>query len=63
MDGSVYTLAVQTDGRILMGGAFGTVNGVVRNRIARLGTDGTLDVGFSPGSGADGAVFCRGGNI
>jgi uncharacterized delta-60 repeat protein len=57
MNGSVFTLTVQSDGRILVGGAFGTVNGVVRNRIARLGSDGTLDVGFSPGSGADGSVF------
>ena len=56
-DGSVYTLLVQSDGNILIGGAFGSVNGVVRNRIARLGPDGTLDVGFSPGSGADGSVF------
>jgi uncharacterized delta-60 repeat protein len=56
-DGSIYTLLVQTDGRILIGGAFGTVNGVVRNRIARLADDGTLDVSFSPGSGSDGPIF------
>ena len=56
-DGAVSALLVQTDGNILIGGAFGNVNGVVRNRIARLGPDGTLDVGFSPGSGADGSVF------
>ena len=56
-DSSVYALHVQTDGNILVGGAFGTVNGVVRNRLARLGLDGSLDVGFSPGSAADGAVF------
>lgn len=56
-DGAVYTVAAQSDGKILMGGAYGTVNGVVRNRISRIGTDGTLDVGFSPGSGADDAVF------
>jgi hypothetical protein len=56
-DGAVYTLHVQTNGRILVGGAFGTINGVVRNRIARVATDGTLDVSFSPGSGADGSVF------
>jgi uncharacterized delta-60 repeat protein len=57
MDGSVYSLLVQTDGRILVGGAFGTVNGVVRNRIARISNDGSLDVSFSPGSGSDGPVF------
>jgi len=56
-DGSVYSVVVQSDGRVLVGGAFGSVNGVVRNRIARVGIDGTLDVSFSPGSGADGSVF------
>jgi uncharacterized delta-60 repeat protein len=56
-DGSIYTLHLQSDGRILVGGAFGTVNSVVRNRIARISADGSLDVSFSPGSGADGSVF------
>ena len=56
-DSAIYTLHVQTDGRVLVGGAFGIVNGVVRNHIARLGVDGTLDVSFNPGSGADGSVF------
>jgi uncharacterized delta-60 repeat protein len=56
-DAAVYALKVQSDGRILLGGAFGSVNGVVRNRIARVEVDGALDVSFSPGSAADGAVF------
>ena len=36
-NGSIFGLAVQTDGRIVIGGAFSSVNGVVRNRIARVG--------------------------
>ena len=32
------------------------VNGVVRNRIARLMVDGSLDTSFNPGSGADNTV-------
>jgi uncharacterized delta-60 repeat protein len=56
-DGSVYAVAVQSDGHILLGGAFGTVDGIVRNHIVRVAQDGTLDTSFSPGSGADGAVF------
>ena len=56
-DGAVYSVVVQSDNRILLGGVFGTIDGVVRNGIARVGTDGTLDVGFSPGSAADGSVF------
>src|SRR6185437_108616 len=39
-DGSVSALLVQSDGNVLIGGSFGSVDGVVRNRIARLGIDG-----------------------
>jgi uncharacterized delta-60 repeat protein len=49
-------VAVQSDGRILVGGRFTLVNGVSRNRIARLNGDGSLDTGFNPGTGADGNV-------
>ena len=54
---TVYTLAVQTDDKILVGGAFTTVNGIVRNRITRLLTDGTQDSSFNPGSGANNTVY------
>jgi uncharacterized delta-60 repeat protein len=43
---SLYSLAVQSDDRILFGGYFATVNGVPRSNIARLDTDGTLDTSF-----------------
>src|SRR6266568_4888280 len=46
-------LAVQPDGRIIIGGAFGSVSGVARHGIARLNSDGTLDTSFDPGTGAD----------
>ncbi len=49
---TVSAVAVQPDGKILIGGAFTTVGGVTRNRIARLNTDGTLDTAFDPGAGA-----------
>ena len=55
-NGAVNTLALQTDGRILVGGAFTTLNGIRRNFIGRLMTDGTLDTSFNPGSGADNVV-------
>ena len=46
---SVYFLALQADGKILMGGLFTTVGvGVARNRIARLNAEGSLDTGFNP---------------
>jgi len=52
---SAFTL--QSDGKILIGGAFSTVNGASRNRIARLNADGTLDNAFDPGLGANDEVF------
>ena len=52
-DSTVNAVAVQGDGKIVIGGAFTIVNGVARNRIARLNADGSLDVGFNPGTGAD----------
>jgi uncharacterized delta-60 repeat protein len=49
--GTVQAVAVQSDGKILLGGNFPTVGGVNRNGIARLNSNGTLDVTFNPGSG------------
>ena len=46
----VYTVAVQTDGKILIGGLFSSFNGVSRNRVARLNADGSLDETFNPNS-------------
>jgi len=58
-NGSVDCLAVQADGKVLIGGSFATVNGVSRNRIARLNPDGSLDETFLNGlSGANGWVHC-----
>jgi len=59
-DGAVNTVLVQSDGSILMGGSFGNVDNVVRNHIARVVADGTLDSSFSPGAGADNSVFSLG---
>ena len=59
--GVVYALALQSDGKPLIGGAFTTVNSVSRRRIARLNTDGSLDATFgAPGTGwgASAAVRC-----
>ena len=39
---------MQPDGKILIGGHFSSVLGVSRNNIARLNTDGTLDMAFNP---------------
>jgi hypothetical protein len=44
----VYSIAVQADGKILMGGEFTTVGGITRNRIARISSTGSLDEIFNP---------------
>jgi uncharacterized delta-60 repeat protein len=55
--GLVNALALQPDGKVLIGGYFFFVNGMSRTRIARLNTDGSLDTGFQNGmAGADGEV-------
>jgi uncharacterized delta-60 repeat protein len=54
----VYSVALQTDGKVLIGGNFTSFNGVGRNRIARLNADGSLDTSFNPGSGAGATVRC-----
>jgi uncharacterized delta-60 repeat protein len=54
--GPVYALALQPDGKVIIGGAFITFNGIPRNRVARLNSDGSLDTSFDPGAGANGTV-------
>jgi uncharacterized delta-60 repeat protein len=48
---TVNSIAVQGDGKILVGGTFTSYNGTSRNRIGRLNSDGSLDTGFSIGTG------------
>ena len=48
-NGIVTAIALQPDGKVVMGGTFTSVNGVYRNYIARLNTDGSLDSAFHNG--------------
>src|SRR6266849_2718282 len=53
VNGPVFVVVIQPDGKILVGGEFTTLspNGgaaVTRNHIARLNPDGTLDTAFNP---------------
>jgi uncharacterized delta-60 repeat protein len=48
VSGNVWCLAVQTDGRIVIGGDFSSVNGTYRTRVARLNANGTVDASFVP---------------
>lgn len=52
-DNSVYTMAVQTDGRIVVGGDFTQMAGQSRSRLARLNSNGTIDPLFNPGPNLD----------
>ncbi|MBZ4035595.1 T9SS sorting signal type C domain-containing protein [Flavobacterium sp. 17A] len=57
-NGQVYTIAVQSDFKIIAAGAFTKYNGstVNTNRIVRLLPDGTKDSDFNIGSGADNII-------
>lgn len=52
----IYAVAIQSDGRIIVGGNFTSYNGVSVNRIMRLLANGSIDPAFNIGSGADGIV-------
>ena len=58
VNGPVYSVAAQADGRILVGGNFTTWNGAFVNRIVRINANGTLDTAFmaNAGTGASGGV-------
>jgi uncharacterized delta-60 repeat protein len=49
---------LQSDGKVIVGGAFTTYSGVTRNRIIRLNSDGTIDNTFTIGSGFNSDVTC-----
>ncbi len=69
--GSVFSVAIQSNGKIFTGGNFTSVEGVSRPSFARLNADGTLDAGFVPdppnsavvavGLQSDGSVILAGG--
>lgn len=52
---SAFSLYVQSDGKILVGGYFVRINGVARKYLARLEADGKVDTTFNPKP--NGAVY------
>jgi len=52
----VYTISVQTDGKILIGGDFTSYNGTGANRIIRLNANGSVDGTFVYGTGFNSVV-------
>lgn len=45
---TILSIALQSDGKIVLGGSFESVDGRTRNGIARLNPNGSLDLGFNP---------------
>ncbi len=55
-NGQVQTALMQPDGKLVIAGGFGKVNGVARRNIARLNADGSLDLTFDPAGSTDGSI-------
>ncbi len=55
--GKVRAIAILPDGKLMIGGDFQRVNGIDRNKLARLNPDGTLDVSFQVTIGGAGSYF------
>jgi uncharacterized delta-60 repeat protein len=53
----VTTSSIQSDGKVIIGGAFTSYSGVTTNRIARLHANGVRDTTFNVGSGANNAIL------
>ena len=53
---SVKAIIAQPDGRIIVCGMFTQFNGVNRNRLIRLNSDGSIDDTFNPGGGANNPI-------
>jgi uncharacterized delta-60 repeat protein len=45
-DGIILAVALQSDGKIIIGGEFNSYDGTTRHRVARLNSDGSLDPTF-----------------
>jgi len=49
-DGQIQTIALQADGKIILGGNFTTIAGQLRRNVARLMPNGAVDASFDPGA-------------
>ena len=57
--GTVSQLLLQPDGRVLVAGAFQSINGLPRLNLARLNPDGSVDVTFAAASSATSLPITR----
>jgi len=56
VNGTVYSITIQSDGKLLLAGDFTSVGGVAYSGSARLNSNGTLDTSFS-NPGINGVVY------
>jgi uncharacterized delta-60 repeat protein len=56
-NGDATAIAIQSDGKLIVGGNFTQYNGTARNRMVRLNTDGSLDTSFGIGTGFNATVW------
>ena len=56
-DGTVRTLSLQTDGKLIVGGEFLNYNGSATPHLCRLQTDGSKDIGFNLGTSFNGKIY------
>jgi len=56
-NGAVNALALQSDGKIVIGGNFNGYGGTISPRLARVNTDGTFDNSFIVATGANESVM------
>src|SRR5437762_12378961 len=56
INNAALALALQSDGRIIVGGQVTQVDLTLRNNLARLNTNGSVDLSFDPGIGPSGDV-------
>ena len=54
----IYCGSLDADGRLVVGGAFTSVNGSARPRLARFSSSGALDLTFNSGAGPNAAPYC-----
>ena len=53
---SINTIYIQQNGKIIVGGSFSKLNNIVKNNIAKLNSNGIIDVTFNEGIGTNGPV-------
>src|SRR5438270_5176441 len=56
INNAALALALQSDGRIIVGGQFSQIDLTQRFNLARLNNDGSVDFSFDPGNGPNGDV-------